>query len=99
VDNLLGGLLPDQLTGAGTPFTFTITKDTAAGPTPVTFPQPAFSNIAGVTIKASGRGPVSRSTGIAKQNGVAAPTKQCCSKRITTSMLCSTPAFKVHLVY
>jgi hypothetical protein len=63
IDNLLGGLLPDQLTGAGAPYTFTITKDAAGGPTPVTFPQPDFSNIAGVTIQASGRGPVSRSSG------------------------------------
>ena len=60
VDNLAGGLLPSQLTGAGTPYTFTISKDAAGGPTPVAFPQPAFSNIAGVTIQAKGTGPVSR---------------------------------------
>ena len=57
LNGLLGGLLPGQLTGAGTPFTITITKDNKLGPTPVTFPQPAFSNVAGVTIAASGTGP------------------------------------------
>jgi hypothetical protein len=57
INGLLGGLLPEQLTGAGTPFTITITKDNNLGPTPVTFPQPAFSNIAGVTITANGTGP------------------------------------------
>ena len=57
VNGLLGGLLPSQLTGAGTPFTISIAKDNNLGPTPVTFPQPAFSNIAGVTITASGTGP------------------------------------------
>lgn len=56
INGLLGGLLPGQLTGAGTPFTITITKHNDLGPTPVTFPQPAFSNIAGVTITASGTG-------------------------------------------
>ena len=57
LNGLLGGLLPGQLTGAGTPFTITITKNNNLGPTLVTFPQPAFSNIAGVTIIASGTGP------------------------------------------
>ena len=59
INGLLGGLLPSQLTGAGTPFTITLVKDNILGPTPVLFPQPAFSNIAGITITASGSGPVS----------------------------------------
>ena len=54
VDGLLGGLLPDDLTGARPNFTVSITKDNAQGPTPVVFPQPEFSNIAGVTITARG---------------------------------------------
>lgn len=56
INGLLGGLLPANLTGAGAPFTVTIIKDNGLGPTPVVFPQPAFSNIAGVTITASGSG-------------------------------------------
>lgn len=59
INGLLGGLLPSQLTGAGTPFTITLVKDNILGPTPVLFPQPAFSNIAGITITASGSGSVS----------------------------------------
>ena len=51
-----GGLLPSQLTGERTPYVVTLTKSTA-GPTRVAFPQPAFSDVAGVTIVASGTGP------------------------------------------
>lgn len=58
VNGLLGGLLPGDLTGARTPFTITIAKNNVQGPTAVVFPQPLFSNIAGVTITASGTGPV-----------------------------------------
>jgi hypothetical protein len=58
VNGLLGGLLPANLTGAGNPFTIMINKDNKLGPTAVVFPQPAFSNIAGVTITASGIGAV-----------------------------------------
>ena len=54
VDGLLGGLLPGDLTGARAPFNINITKDNVQGPTPVVFPQPEFSNIAGVTISARG---------------------------------------------
>lgn len=58
VNGLLGGLLPSDLTGAGTPFTIDVTKNNVQGPTAVVFPQPLFSNIAGVTITASGTGTV-----------------------------------------
>ena len=54
VDGLLGGLLPDDVIGARPNFTISITKDNAQGPTSVVFPQPEFSNIAGVTITARG---------------------------------------------
>ena len=66
LNGLLGGVLPGTLTGAGTPFTITLTKDNNLGPTPVTFPQPAFSNIAGVTITADGSGPVPSLLGLSK---------------------------------
>jgi hypothetical protein len=58
VNGVLGGLLPADLTGAGTPYTIMINKDNNRGPTAVVFPQPEFSNIAGVTITASGIGAV-----------------------------------------
>ena len=58
INGLTDGLLPSQLTGAGTPFTISITKDNNVGPTPVIFPQPAFSNVAGITITANGTGSV-----------------------------------------
>lgn len=56
LNGLAAGLLPNQLTGERTPYAVTITKSTA-GPTRVTFPQPLFSDVAGVTIVASGTGP------------------------------------------
>ena len=72
-----GGLLPSQLTGERDPYVITLTKSTA-GPTRVAFPQPAFSDMAGVTIVASGTGPAPSLLGLSLDQVHGPPGCCCC---------------------